>query len=157
MDQTVQDPVGEHGQAHYNARLSACRAREKLIGAPADARPENGRQQAMRVGHVVQIERIRRGDSGHDAHLLDAQENARGPENVQKLYRQKKHPERNRRLSALGGEARAIVAYKHCSLRSDAAITALMAVRWQTAWFTPPRVSARGPGSDRTTQTGRRG
>jgi len=49
----------------------------------------------VRIRHIVEIEGIRGGDSGDDAHMLDAEEHEGSPEDVEELHGDEEDPERN--------------------------------------------------------------
>jgi hypothetical protein len=47
------------------------------------------------VRHVIKIERIGRGDSGNETHLLDPKQNKWSPQKIQQLHGHEQNPERN--------------------------------------------------------------
>src|SRR5439155_14658226 len=70
--------------------------------APADfvnckryRRPEERAEEAVRVRHVIKIERISRGDSGNETHLLDPKQNKWRPQEIQQLHGHEQNPERD--------------------------------------------------------------
>jgi hypothetical protein len=67
----------------------------------------------MRVRHIVEVERIGRGETGDDAGLLDSYENEWGPQHIQELHRKKEHPERYCWLRPLRRKAHPIVTHEH--------------------------------------------
>src|SRR6266568_9068215 len=69
----------------------------------------------MRVGHVVEVQRIRRGEPRNDADFLDAKQNQGRPHHVEPLNREEEHPKRDRRIRPLGDEAYAVVTDEHSS------------------------------------------
>ena len=77
------------------------------------AGPEDGRQETMRVWHVVEVERVGCCKARNDADLLDSQKNEGSPQNIEKLDCEKEHPQGYRRLEPLRGKADSIVTYEH--------------------------------------------
>jgi len=49
----------------------------------------------VRVRHVIKIERISRGDSGNETHLLDPKQNKWRPQKIQQLHSYEQNPERD--------------------------------------------------------------
>jgi len=67
----------------------------------------------VRIGHVVQVERICRGEARNDSEFLDAEENERRPNHVEQLDGDKEHPEGDGAVDFLRREAHAVVANEH--------------------------------------------
>lgn len=49
--------------------------------------PEQSPGEAVRIGHVVEVHRVHRGDAGDDAHRLDSRDQQRGKADVDELRR----------------------------------------------------------------------
>ena len=66
-----------------------------FVNCKCHRRPEERADQAVCVRHVIKIERIGRGDSGNETHLLDPKQNERRPQKIQQLHRHEQNPERD--------------------------------------------------------------
>src|SRR6266566_10050256 len=114
MYNKVKHPMGKNRDRNPEGRLpSEGRAGDQSVDECASRGPENGRQEAVRVRHVVEIERIGGRYSGNDSDLLDAEQDERRPENIQQLDGEKEDPERDGWVDSLDGEGRAIVPDEH--------------------------------------------
>jgi hypothetical protein len=66
----------------------------------------------VRVRHVIQVERVGRGDAGNDADFLNPQQGEDRPEHINELHGDEKQPQRDTFLCSFGGKANAVVTYK---------------------------------------------
>ena len=108
--------MGEHGERHEQRRtVRPAEPADDAVGDIRADRPEHSRDEAVGIGHVVQIERVRGGDAGDDAGLLEAQQHERAPEHVKQLDGKEQRPERDGLIAALRGEAHTVVADEHYS------------------------------------------
>jgi hypothetical protein len=62
---------------------------------------------------VREVERVRRHESGHDPHVLDAGQQQDRPQLVEELRREDRRAEGGARARPLGGERDAVVAEEH--------------------------------------------
>src|SRR5207245_11617295 len=76
-------------------------------------RPQQRGDEAVGVGHVVEVEGIGRRNPRDDAHLLDAERDQDAPAEVEQLDGEEQHPQRDRLVEPLRREADAIVAHEH--------------------------------------------
>src|SRR4029079_12171485 len=76
-------------------------------------RPQDGRWQPVRVGHVVQVERVCRGDAWDDPDFFDPEKHQDRPHHVHKLHGKKQNPKWDRLLPGFTGEAGSVVTDEH--------------------------------------------
>jgi len=67
----------------------------------------------VRVGHVVEVQRVGRRKPRDDANLFDAQQDEGRPHDVEELDSHEEDPEGNGIVTLLGEEADAVMAYEH--------------------------------------------
>ena len=103
--------------------------RDQLVRSAEHDRPSDRGEEAVRVRHVVEIERTGLREAGNDAHLLDAEQDERSPEHIEELHGDEEHPEGNGAIGAFGDEGGAVVAYEHGSPR----VAELPGPRWNDA------------------------
>src|SRR5438874_4498526 len=78
-------------------------------------RPEERAEEAVRVRHVIKIERISRGDSGNETHLLDPKQNKWRPQKIQQLHGHEQNPELDFVSLRFDRERDAVMPYEHQS------------------------------------------
>src|SRR5450432_615758 len=113
MDDEVEHPVGEHREADDDARANRSGTKEHAVRDAAHDRPRDRGEQAVRIGHVEEVEWVRGRDAGNDADFFDAEEDQRRPDDIEQLDGEEEHPEWDGAISALGAEAYAVVADEH--------------------------------------------
>ena len=96
MNHQIEKPMRKNRETHQQRRA----VRGNVV--PADfvnhkryRRPEESADEAVRVRHVIKIERISRCDSGNETHLLDAEQNKWRPQKIQQLHCHEQDPERD--------------------------------------------------------------
>jgi hypothetical protein len=92
--------------------LHPCRAWRQDDASESERENDRSRQ-SMRVGHVVEVERIGLSEPGIDAQLLDAQEHEDRPDHVQPLHGDEPDPQGHSPSCPLNGERDTVVADKH--------------------------------------------
>ena len=70
-------------------------------------------EQAVRERHVIEIERICRGDPGNDPDLLNPQQNQDCPDDVDELHGDEQDPQGNDWLPGLACEAGSVMTDEH--------------------------------------------
>ena len=96
MNNQIEKPMRKNGETHQQRRAVRGNA------APADfvnckryRRPEESADEAVRIRHVIKVERIGRGNSGNETHLLDPKQNKWRPQKIQQLHGHEQNPERD--------------------------------------------------------------
>ena len=117
MHDEVEDPVREHrcGDEQRRAARRAEAAYRSVRDVPSE-RPQQRGDEAVGVGHVVEVEGIGRGDPGCDPDLLEPRDDEDAPEHVEQLDGEEQRPQGDGPVAALRGEAHAIVADEHYGL-----------------------------------------
>jgi len=114
VDQQIAEPVpGDH---HADDERGALPTAPRAQRAPGDERhdaPPERRGERMRVGHVVEIERIGGGEPRCQLHLLDAAQDQPGPHDVDQLTRDEQRAEGQALIDRLRGERRAVMTDHH--------------------------------------------
>jgi len=91
MDDQVDEPVRQHHQRGADRRrLALCR---QLDEQAEQRRPHRRAEQAVRIGHVVEVHRVHRRDAGRDPHRLYPRHQQRGEADVDKLRRDEQRAE----------------------------------------------------------------
>jgi len=75
--------------------------------------PQHRREQPMRIGHVVQIQRIHSCDSGRDPDLLDPKKHKDRPKDVEQLDSEEQDPQGNPLPYRFSRETGSVVTDKH--------------------------------------------
>ena len=78
------------------------------------SRPEQGSEEAVAVGHPVEIVGIEGRESRNDPELFDSEQHEDREQDVEQLYGQKQHSQREPRGRLLSGERDSVVADEHC-------------------------------------------
>src|ERR671922_1606144 len=119
MDDPIQDPVRKDGRRYEAGRSRGSTAHSHSVQDERTDRPQDRRNETVRVGHVEQVERIGRGDSRNDADLLDAEQNERRPYDIEPLNGDEENPQRHGWVALLNREADTVVTNKHGVLRDE--------------------------------------
>lgn len=86
MDQQIQYPMGENRCSYQQSRsMRALPARKQTIGGIGEDRPPQRPQQAVRLGHIVEIQGIGGPEPGNDSHFLNTQHYEKSPEDIDQL------------------------------------------------------------------------
>src|SRR5205823_9225492 len=87
MNNQIEKPMRKNGETHEQRR--AVRGNippTDFVNCKRYGRPEERADEAVRVRHVIKIERICRGNSGNETHLFDPKQNKWRPQKVQQLH-----------------------------------------------------------------------
>lgn len=111
MDEQVDKPVRDHDQR------GADRSRAPFRGEP-DQRaehctPKQRAEQAVGVGHMIEVHRVHRRDTRHDPHLFDPGHEQRGKADVDELRGDEQRSESRRLRASRGDERRGKMADEH--------------------------------------------
>src|SRR6266513_2381971 len=107
----VESPVREHRDRNQKR----CSARyEQSADEESQQRPRESGRQAVRVRHVIEVQRQRAAICPGDARLLHAEENEHSPDDIDKLNGHKEDPEWNPPLDTFYGEGHAVMSDEHC-------------------------------------------
>src|SRR5438874_2973725 len=88
-----------------------------FVNCKRHRRQEKRADEAVRVRHVIKIERISRGDSGHETHLLNPKQNKWRPQKIQQLHSHEQNPERDLVSLCFNRERNAVMPDEHyCSV-----------------------------------------
>ena len=113
MHNQVENPMREYGAADNYGSSPFLRGRNSPIDSGRANRPKDRTGQAMRERHVIEIERICRGDPGNDPDLLNPQQNQDCPDDVDELYGDEQDPQGNDWLPGLACEAGSVMTDEH--------------------------------------------
>src|ERR1051326_625691 len=112
MNDEIENPVRKHSRSQDQSSPRTTKAWDKLANRKRQHRPAQHPEQAVRIWHVIQVERVGSGNARNDAHLLNSQQDEDRPQHINELYGDKQQPQRNTFLCGFGGEANAVVTYK---------------------------------------------
>ena len=114
MHEEIREPVGQHRSAQNPGRSRPFAfSLSPRIDRPHNDRPRDRSDEAVTVGHMVEIEGIRFCETGHNAYLLDPEKDEHRPQYIHKLYRQKQHPQRDPAIHLLEHKTGCVVSYPH--------------------------------------------
>ena len=96
MNNQIEKPMRKNGETHEQRRATRGNVPPAdFVNCKRYRRPEEGADEAVRVRHVIKIERISRGDSGNETHFLDPKQNKWRPQKIQQLHGHEQNPERD--------------------------------------------------------------
>jgi hypothetical protein len=96
MNNQIEKAMRKNGETHEQRRATRGNAPPAdFVNCKRYRRPEEGADEAVRVRHVIKIERISRGDSGNETHFLDPKQNKWRPQKIQQLHGHEQNPERD--------------------------------------------------------------
>ena len=109
----VEKPVREGSGRDQQQDAAAALPDEDGNDSAEQQRQRNRSRQAVRVGHVVEIERVGFGEAGRDPQPLDAQQHQDRPDHIQPLHGDEPHPQRHAPGGRLDRERNAVVTDEH--------------------------------------------
>ncbi len=96
MNNQIEKPMRKNSESHEQRRaVRGNVAPADFVNCKRYRRPEERAEEAVRVRHVIKIERISRGDSGNETHPLDPKQNKWRPQKIQQLHSYEQNPERD--------------------------------------------------------------
>lgn len=113
MDEGIQEPVAE-GPYPQNQGTPPLSPESEVYRAQQDGPPDDPHH-AVRDRIVVEVQRGDGGDAGDDADVLEAQQQASGPEQVHELDGQEQRAKGDLRRDPLSGKADGKVTDEHLS------------------------------------------
>src|SRR5215470_3939693 len=119
MNEKVEYPVRKDGRRDDESLSVSLASRNEPIDDKGSRRPEDRRDETVRVWHVIEKHRIGRRDPGDDAEFLDTEEDQRRPDHVEQLDGDEENPQWDVRSASLPGEADAVVADEQSFLPKD--------------------------------------
>ena len=122
MNNQIEKPMRENGETHERRRaIRGNVAPADFVNCERYRRPEERAKEAVRVRHVIKIERVRGGDPGNETHFLDPKQNEWRLQKIQQLHGHEQNPERDFVSLRFDRERDAIMPHEHssmCSLES---------------------------------------
>src|SRR6266568_617289 len=118
MNNQIEKPMRKNGETHEQRRaVRGNVAPADFVNCKCYRRPEERAEEAVRVRHVIKIERISRGDSRNETHLLDPKQNKWRPQKIQQLHGHEQNPERDLISRRFDRERNAVMPDEHyCSV-----------------------------------------
>src|SRR5438874_5056791 len=117
MNNQIEKPMRKNGEPHQQRRAVRGNAPPaNFVNCKRHCRPEERADEAMRVRHVIKIQRISRGDSGNEPHLLDSKQNKWRPQKIQHLHGHEQNPERDFVSLRFDRESDAVMPHEHSSI-----------------------------------------
>src|SRR5260370_28023014 len=110
--------MGKDCGGKNQSRARAAQPRNHLADDECQQAPAQRTCQAVRVGHVVEVEWAGSGDARDDPYFLNAQQNEDRPENIHELYSDEQKPEGKSLvfIQSFAGEAGTIMADEQFTL-----------------------------------------
>src|SRR6266487_449032 len=117
MNNQIEKPMRKNGETHEQRRATRGNVPPAdFVNCKRYRRPEERAEEAVRVRHVIKIERISRGDSRNETHLLDPKQNKWRPQKIQQLHGHEQNPERDLISRRFDRERNAVMPHEHSAI-----------------------------------------